>query len=485
MKINDLFNLEKDQRQLDFINIDVDQDLPLFLDPYFLSTNNDFWSISAYKTIQNYFQTVISLLKEGNYDQAKRLFQYLSEPNETCLGVSTGNPQGRGVGTDEATRIFEHIINSRAVESGIVGHLEDVPIFVENIGKDKISDLTTNVIRKHLIEYTQNQCQLHGIELTQDVPSGYYWNDQSLSWENTHTEMLVIKGKKILLVPKGVVSFSIRYTPERYCDHFVLNFLQNEHVRLRTSLIRVEKLKSGEVKIHPPSKKKLKETENANSKEYLREFTKEHPEVYQRFRESIKNEMDPLSNTQVEEDLIDLESFVNQMKDELSNIPSGTKNANKFHDHIVGVLAFLFYPQLICPVKEQEIHEGRKRIDITFDNAAREGFFHQLHDVKKIPSQYIFVECKNYSSEITNPELDQLSGRFSVNRGMAGFLVCRHIENKDLFIKRCTDTYKDNRGLIIPIDDTDLQSMLSKMKDNGHRAVDSFLNDRVREIILK
>jgi hypothetical protein len=483
LKISEIFNLNKIQRQLDFINIDTENDLPLFLDPYFLSTRNDSWSNNAYRTIQSYFQTVIKHLKREEYEKAQDLFRYLGEPNETCLGVSTGKPRGRGVGQDEAVKIFDHIINSKAIESGLVGHLEDIPIFVENIGKDKISDLTTNVIRKHLVHYTQEQCKLHGIPLTENVQSGYYWDSKKLCWDNILTDMLVINDKLILLVPKGVVSFSFRYTPQDYCDHFVLNFLQNEHVRLRTSLVRVEKLKSGEEKIHPPSKQMLREVEKPHRKEFLREFTKDHPDIFNNFKENTIRKMKQLSDDEISEENFDIVNFVEYLKQELSNVLPGKDQATNFHSLIVGIIEFLFYPNLICPVVEKGIHDGRKRIDITFDNAASEGFFYKLHDIRKFPSQYIAVECKNYTSEIKNPELDQLAGRFSPNRGIVGFLICREIKNKELFIKRCNDTYKDGRGVIIPLDDNDIILLLEGFKHSGE-VNDKFLNDRIRDIIL-
>jgi hypothetical protein len=486
MRISEIFNLEKSQRELDFIDIDIDIDLPLFIDPFSLSNRNDPWSNSAYRTVQSFFHRVIELITEGYRKEARSLFEFLGEPNETCLGVSSDKPRGRGMGTEEATILFDKLIENQVVESGIVGHLEDFVLFVDGIHKDKISDLTTNIIRNHLIEYTQSQCKLHGIELTKDVPSGPFWDPDTLTWNDRLTEMLVIDGRKILLVPKGIVTFSLSYTPEKYCRHFVLTFRQQEHVRLNTSLVRRKVDKKGNEIILPPTKKTLIEIEHPFRKEYLREFTKRHPQVFSDFRKALKNDFQPLTHEQLDYEEINLPEFIDYLTGRLKSIKTGAgKEATKYHRHIVGIMEFLFYPNLMRPVVEDGIHDGRKRIDITFDNSASRGFFHQLHDVKKIPCQYIIVECKNYDSEVANPELDQLSGRFSPNRGTFGFLVCRKIDNMDLFLKRCNDTYRDSRGTIIPIIDDDLIKILNEIKQTGVNKVEEFLFERLRKVIMK
>jgi len=139
----------------------------------------------------------------------------------------------------------------------------------------------------------------------------------------------------------------------------------------------------------------------------------------------------------------------------------------------------------MAPQVEREIHDGRKRIDITFDNAASYGFFHRLHTTYKTPSQFIFVECKNYSRDVANPELDQLSGRFSLHRGKFGLLLCRTIDNLIVFLSRCTDTYKDDRGTIIPLVDSDLISILTDLKEGKERPEEKLLSNRFREIALQ
>lgn len=143
------------------------------------------------------------------------------------------------------------------------------------------------------------------------------------------------------------------------------------------------------------------------------------------------------------------------------------------------------YPNITKPVIEQEIHDGRKRVDFTFDNSAEFGFFNELHTIKQIPASYIFVECKNYSEDIKNPELDQIAGRFSLRRGKFGFIVFRDIDDFETLIRRCADAFKDDRGCIIPLMDKDLISLLESIKTEKGNITEEFLKDRLRQIVMK
>jgi hypothetical protein len=474
MRVSQKFNLNKTQAELDFVDIDISQDIPLFIDPFFISIRTDNWSIETSRTIRDFFQKVIDNIIHNRIREGKELFRHLHEPNTTCLGMSKGIPMGRGVGRGDTDDIFESIVQSRAVQTGLIQDLEDNLLFVEGFGKDKLSDMTTNIITKHLIEYTQQQCKLHNISLTKDVPSGFFWNRRSSQWEQNHEEMLIIDGGKILLVPKGIVSFCNDYTPSRYYNHFVLNFMQNEHIQMNSAL--VQKRKDGTRFV---TKKDLKER-YPFSKEFIADFSRRNPVVLDNFKQRTKTLS--LNNNEISK--IDFNELCKSLILDLQSIPTGAADATKYHRLITGILEFLFYPKLIYPTLEQEIHDGRKRIDLTFDNAAENGIFNRLSQNMQLPCQYIMVECKNYTTDIRNPELDQLSGRFSPNRGKVGFIVCRTIENFELFLNRCRDTYRDNRGLIIPIVDSDLIDLLNNHNEWNSDYLEVFLSNRIRSITM-
>ena len=99
--------------------------------------------------------------------------------------------------------------------------------------------------------------------------------------------------------------------------------------------------------------------------------------------------------------------------------------------------------------------------------------------------RFVFVECKNYGQDVHNPELDQLIGRFDPNRGKVGIMVCRRIEDWDLYVKRCRDAYRSHGGLILTLQDKDLIE-LAQRRGSGDPAPGEDLPYRqARDIILE
>lgn len=478
------FKLNKSQYELDFIDVPINNgDIPLYIDPYSISRRNDYWSIDCHNAIVDFFQGVIDQIRQGKESAAKYMLSGLREPNQTRFGLSTGkNPRGRGIGGEQTNDLYNALADSTAVKTGFIKDLEECELLIEGISRDKISDISTNIIRHKLIEYTHIQCELWNIPVAQ-APSGLVWNAISKKWSNDYIDLPICNGRSVILVPKAISRFNIEFNHQEYYQHFVLNFLQSEHLDACSSLVRT--LKDGTKR--PPTKKSLKVL-HPLSKSYLYEFSKEHPDVLKRYKES-KNynpkeiSVDDLFLFIAQETKAEQFDF-NDLSKKLDSIPTGDSSAQQFHDHIVGVLTAIFYPSLINPKKEQEIHNGRKRIDISFQNASRDGFFFDLPNIKQVPSGYVFIECKNYTSDPANPELDQLSGRFSVNRGRFGFLVCRSFKNKPLFIQRCKDTAQDGRGFMIAIDDADIKNMLNLRSKNDIRGLNKFLDDRYKELVM-
>jgi hypothetical protein len=478
VRITQRFGLGVTQSQVDFVDIDTDTDTRLFLDPFFIGVRGDAWSKAASQTIKNFFQTFVELVHAGQVARARAMFDHLHEPNETCLGLSRGGPRGRAIGEIDAGRLFDSIVESDAVNSGVVEDLEDFRLFIPGIDKDKVSDMTTNIIRRHLIDYTKAQCELWGIPLDPQRPTGFFWSPAERRWRNEYAAALVVDGRRILLTPKSVVSFVKRYTPRKYYSSFVLEYLRHENIEMMTALVQHRKDGTPFV-----TKASLEETIAPYSKEFVSEFTKNHPRVFADFKSWVTQNSASLNNHELCEDNPGF--VVDYLVEQLRGIAPGNAHASRYHRLCVGALEFLLYPSLTSPVVEREINEGRKRIDIVFDNAARSGFFYRIHQVSHVPAQFVMVECKNYSRDIENPEVDQLIGRFSVNHGCVGLLLFRSADDMDRLLARCSDAWLANRHLIVPVCDADLIALLQGVLERGSSAVEDFLGERYRMISMR
>lgn len=476
MKFSAFHGIAHDQAALDFIDIDNDEDLPLFFDPYVFANEEDEFSRKCADSIRSFFETVISCIRNQQHDRAKQILARLNEPNELCLGWSKGSPRGRGVGASQAEQLYDRLSASEAVRSGMISDLADCELFVEGIGPDKISDITANIIRDSLIRYTQDQCELHGVPV-QASPIGPTWSIDDLRWNTAYADLPHLSGKPVVLVPKRLVRWigDLSHQHQRYYQHFVLNFLKDHHLNANDGLVHV--LKKGGRRVY---KTELKD-KYPLSKDFLFRFSRDNPEVLDRYKKAFERSSGVSIRDLDENFSTDL--FVESLIEQLRAIPKGTTNASKYHNLMVGVLEFIFYPNLSNPKKETPLHEGRKRIDITYVNCAKDGFFFRIHAHHKISSLYVMVECKNYTSDPQNPELDQLAGRFSPNRGRFGFLLARSFKDKELFIRRCRDTAQDDRGFIVPLVDDDIIELLTMIKRGKRSGVDRYLEGILLKLV--
>jgi hypothetical protein len=252
--------------------------------------------------------------------------------------------------------------------------------------------------------------------------------------------------------------------------------LQAEHLSAQTSLVRT--LRNHRQVVF----KKDLEAIFPCTKENLFAFSRDHPDVLQQYREALAAIEKKGSSAVVS--LEDERILAGALAAALRAIPFGGEAASAYHSLMVGLLEFLFFPHLLNPQKEKEIHEGRKRIDIVMENGARIGIFSRLHEVRHIPCAFVPFECKNYGKDVANPELDQLAGRFAPRRGQVGFLCCRAFRDRDKFVQRCRDTFADARGLVVPLDDDFFTKALHNIRDGRRDTVDALVTQAVNEISL-
>lgn len=478
MKVSAFYKLGLSQSQLEFVDVDIAGDVPFFVDPRALRLLDSDWADECVALVQDFFRHVLSKIASKEDLEAQWLLGMLGEPNETHLGLSRGQPRGHGLGPQSAFDVWEALSQSEALSSGLLEDLEDTILMIPGISNDLISDITTNIIRGPLIEFTQQSCEYYEFPLTAAVDSGPLWDPQRHQWDNKFVELPMIDHRKLILIPKAIVRQRLEYNPEEYYNHVILAALQAEELNANSEL--VDLLKNGARRV---TKKALRE-KYGTGKSVIVSQTQERPQLLEDYRELKRREpLQPLSNWALSQEEDSGATDWDGMLARVLAVEPGVEGATDYHRAIEALLQALLYPALVNPMRESRLHEGRKRIDIKFTNAAQAGFFWRVHEYHGVPAGYIVVECKNYREDIGNPELDQLAGRFSPNRGKMGLLLYRRAVDRDKCIQLCKDAFHDDRGWVLPLDDTDLGVLVEERQVEPSSVSFSLLEQRFSEII--
>lgn len=469
MKFTSAFGLKLSQAEVDFVDVDLLTDTPLYLCPYAIQIRNDDWSEECGDLIRSFFTSVLDELRANNSQRVNHLLGHLHEPNETRLGQSDGAPRGRGVGADKSFLIGEALRNSQAYQSGLLQDISDAELFIFGVGRDTISDLTTNIIRGKLAKYTEDQCVLHGIQTKPVRSIGPAWDAARQDWVAGIYNLPVFNGRPILLVPKSCVRRRLSLDSQEFYNHYMIEFLQEEYLRAGSALVQT--LKNGNQRV---TKKSVKQRHPFDKDDFAA-FCQKHPDILAAYKK-MAGAKGPL-------ELGDFDDAINEtilaaaLIERLKSIPTGAAHASEYHQVSVAICTFLFYPELSTPIKEYEQHNGRKRVDIKFTNAATEGFFFRLLHMPQTRAHAIFVECKNYTRDVANPELDQLSGRFNLRQGFFGMLLCRTLDDRNKTMESCRDTAKDGRGFMLPLDDSDLIQLLENAQHGKRHLIEKSLDE--------
>jgi len=147
-------------------DISLINDLPLFIDPFLLFNSAKPEYQALHEDIIAYLRflrdkSVAGPLNEGELE-AWFMFR---EVKQTWLGYSLVGNDGSGLGPDFAAALNRNLeklfadFGNETVTKG--SHLERLCLIDRGVGRDNISDFTTNLIKPYLLEYTQAFARQH------------------------------------------------------------------------------------------------------------------------------------------------------------------------------------------------------------------------------------------------------------------------------------------------------------------------------------
>jgi hypothetical protein len=296
MKFSEYFGLDGlTQSDFDFLDGLIYKDLPLYIDPAQIEVQEGSWFEESARIVNSFFDTIFSLYREGKIAEADALLINAHEPNETRLGVSRDNPQGRGTSSEKLIEIFHHILDQGLLQDNIITSYNDLNIFVKDFAEDRMSDLVTNILREKLAEYTIEQSEIYGLPLTEEpIEIGVAWDMKNANWKRVNKRALFAEGSLLLLVPKSIVVQKYLYTVEDYLSSVVFSWRKKYHLENDTELVRKKYVKKYKRIIsYPPSNELIREKEitgkGLTSKEYAINASRENPDLINTFRRTINH----------------------------------------------------------------------------------------------------------------------------------------------------------------------------------------------------
>jgi hypothetical protein len=160
-KISDVFGIsEVDLKKEGVFNGFTDLDSEFYVDPHLLESTTIPELENSYKQFKDHFTKIIHLLESTKFSgdamfRAARKRLIFPEPRFVSLGYSTGGNPGSGIGAGIALGLANTALE--IVKAGIADPVifELVGLIEDNIGADRISDMTIHIILLDLLAYSE------------------------------------------------------------------------------------------------------------------------------------------------------------------------------------------------------------------------------------------------------------------------------------------------------------------------------------------
>ena len=337
MRVSQFYSLNKTQPSLPFLDVDIRNDVRLFINARAINNLNSEWGDHCQDLLQDFFAELLGAIKGGKDGRALDLLSHLKEPNETHLGLSRGKSDGRGLGPEKANQIWRSFRSSNAVKTGLLTDLEDTVLLIDGISVDILSDIITNIIRGPLIGFTQTTCGEYGIPLAQNVVSGPVWNMHTKKWDNDYVSLPMPSDEKLLIVPKSIIRLDMDYNISTYYRHYVLEKLKEEEIEKNSSLVHILKTgkRKGEKKVY---KSELMAKYGTQEKAVSIEQTDRHPGLLKKYKADNAHPTPALSHRQIADAGGTEPPDWEKLLEAVLKLKPGKKQAYQYEDAIVDLM---------------------------------------------------------------------------------------------------------------------------------------------------
>ena len=426
-RLTDYHGIHLAQEQIDFLIPYLNEDIPLYVDPFLMWMSPSQQDVSLHNSLIQSFNYLGYLVQENNKPQAIEQLIVSSECSEVGLGYSLTR-KGKRIGVPTAEEILSLFQNIPFLAEKGFTHIETAQLFVDQVGKDRISDITCSFIKSFLIDYTIEQCEKYGIPLVDTNINNVYHQRKNV-FEPVELTKLPINPETnhpVLFVPKRWLRKSNWISN----DNYFYDYLPKEI---------------------------FQDTENHLDKGEIVTYNRENFGIVERYIEYKEINARDCTNDPMFSPLPVL-STKRKFRSILS-LPTGKEDnaSGKYEDWSAELLATLLYPHLDFAEIQSRTESGVLIRDLVFYNNRSIDFWNEIFT--DYGSQQIVFEMKNVK-EIEREHVNQLN-RYLVNHfGKFGIFITRNKLPQKIF-KNTIDLWSGQRKCIIALTDEDIKLMVT------------------------
>jgi hypothetical protein len=429
-RLNDFYGIYLCQSEVDFAIPFLDEDIPLYIDPFRLWQSPAYQDNGLHILFKNSFNGLGKMYVDGQRDRSVEILQRISECNEVGLGNSKTRC-GKRIGESLASNILDVYEKIPAVRECGLDHPEIIQLLVDGISKDRISDITANLLGSFLIDYTIQECARYGMPT--EACSFEYLDVKSFTFKRDNCNLPVNPKTKqpLWLVPKRWLRRNMWLNGDDYLNHYLVE--------------RIESLRRSDIDMV---------TYNRENFNVLTEYVK----AKERTAADCKN--DPLFGQ------IPITSAKRRLST-IKKLPTGKEgNADKkYEEEVCQLMASLLYPHLDFAQAQSRTESGTQIRDLVFYNNISHPFLKEINEF--FGSRQIVVELKNVE-EVSKEHINQLNRYLNPIFGSFGIIVTRNRPKKSVF-QHTIDLWSGQRKCILIMDDSDVELMVnvfeSKQRD--------------------
>lgn len=302
---SDFFGISEDiVESYGAVNISLINDMPLFVDPFLLFNSEKEEYQKIHDSIIRYL-LFLQVQAERYPSPPPGMFSawYLfSEVKQTWLGFSLEGNSGRGLGKDFASNlhrglqtIFKDFGKETITKSS---HLEKLCLISPLVGRDKISDFTTNFTKKYILEYTAAFAAeyLEPEQCKQFVVPKVEFSFETNTWKAGEYTLPCFSGDYVLLTPRDMLTRDDTFINRTDMIGNLPNIVPSvDDATLRFALNQYL------TDVLPRKKKEMSKTEKEKAATVL---IAEHPELidhYIKYKEETEEQATSISKQVVQE----------------------------------------------------------------------------------------------------------------------------------------------------------------------------------------